>query len=128
MELAHGKWLRKTNPDLVCVSDGGISNGLGWAKLCERSGIPFVLLGHANAVHWWPEDMEAVEIRRLFSKALGSFFVSQANRQLFEMQIGLVLSNAEVVRNPCAADYDQPMPWPESQPCRRWRHQQPPRR
>ena len=116
LELAHGKWLRKTNPDLVCVSDGGISNGLGWAKVCERSGIPFALLGHANAVHWWPEDMEAVEIRRLFSKALGSFFVSQANRQLFEMQIGLVLSNAEVVRNPCAADYDQPMPWPESQP------------
>lgn len=116
MELAHGKWLRKTNPDIVCVSDGGISNGLGWAKVCERSGIPFTLLGQANAVHWWPDDKEAIEIRRLFAKSRACFFVSQANRELFETQIGLLLPNAEVVRNPFAADYGQPMPWPESHP------------
>ncbi len=110
------KWLDEVRPELVCISDGAVVSDIGCAALCQDRGIPFVQLSQANAELFWPSEALAAECRRVLIHARRFFFVSEANRRLFEDQVGMRFENAEVVRNPFKVSYQAsvlPRPWDE---------------
>ena len=113
-------WLQDLGPDLVCLSDGGILTGVQWAEWCLELGIPYVVLGQANAVHWWPTDWEGRRRRNAVMEARSCYFVSRGNLELFEDQLGIAIPHAAVVRNPYQVDRTAPIdlinPAPDSGP------------
>jgi len=101
-------------PDLVCISHGGVVCGLDWMLKCNTIGLPYVSLSQANSEHWWSSDSALEHIRTGHFGAVRSFFVSDANRRLFELQIGARISNGEVVWNPYNVPWDFSSGWPDS--------------
>lgn len=99
-------------PDLVFISDSGIYNSLHWMESARDSGLPFVSVAHANAIHWWPNDHFASRVAKAYRAARKCFFVSQANLEMFRMQFGEALSDAEIVRNPFNVPWEVDLPWP----------------
>ena len=99
-------------PDLVVVSQGDNHDGLHFGYLCRKLRIPYVLISHKAADHFWPPDKSRRYRREVFAGAVRCFFVSEHNRRLTEEQNGMTLTNAEVVRNPYLVTADGPLPWP----------------
>lgn len=108
-------WRKIVNfkPDLVCVSHGSAICGLKWMSLCRVAGIPYVSLAQANSEHWWPEDRVVQGISEAYEGARRAYFVSRSNLALFERQIGLSLSNGEVVWNPFNVGWEARPAWPD---------------
>jgi glycosyltransferase involved in cell wall biosynthesis len=79
----------------------------------REEGIRYVSVCQANAEWLWPMEPEAQRWIACYTGAERSYFVSEANRRLFEHQIGVRLTNAEVVRNPFNVPYASDCPWPE---------------
>lgn len=101
------------SPDLICVSQGGISCGIEWMKLCIRDRIPYALIAQANSYDMWPGDAAAQSLRDGYMSSTMNYFVSENNKALLESQIGISLSNYEVVRNPYAVPFNASPKWPE---------------
>ena len=99
-------------PDLLCVSDGGISGCMKWINLCQSAGIPYVKISQANNENWWPDDEAASPIYQAHAGACKSYFVSKGNLSLFETQVGACLTNAEIVRNPFNVSWTATPAWP----------------
>ena len=103
------EWLRQTSPNIVCISDGGVRFGMQWGEWLQELGIPFVMLGQANATHWWPNDFEGNRCREVLMAATASFFVSYGNLRLFEDQLGIAIPRASIMRNPYKVDRSSPI-------------------
>jgi glycosyltransferase involved in cell wall biosynthesis len=112
-------WLDRQQPDLVCISQGGIADGLSWMLHCHHSGIPYAVIVHSNAEWLWPDDLHAEQMALAYKSAAMCCFVSERNRELLEDQIGQKLPNSAVVRNPFNVARDARPPWPASEP--NWR-------
>ncbi len=106
------KSFRRDSPTLVVFNDGFALPPIDLIEVCARNRWPFVCISHADHELWWPSDEVAARYRSVLPKALRCYFVSQTNRRLVEKQIGCVLSNAEVVRNPFGVSLDVPLTWP----------------
>ncbi len=104
--------LAQARPDLICISNGGYADNMSLLEICMRAGIPYVIIAHANSEHMWPDDKEARTIRDLYGNARRAFFVSNNNRRLLETQLGMELTNAEIVRNPFNVRRDAAPAWP----------------
>ncbi len=109
---AFVRWLAKEPRDLICISNGWIKDHLGIMNLCSRSRFPYVVVIQANAEHFWPDDNTALGLIDIFRGAKRVFFVSERNRSLLESQLGIELSNAELVWNPFNVHRDVSPPWP----------------
>lgn len=107
-------WHRITafQPDLVCLSNGGIGCCLEWARRCQAADLPYVQVTQANSDQWWPDDKLAATLLAAYAGARKSFFVSQANLSLFELQVAARLPHAEVVRNPFKVSWQADPAWP----------------
>jgi glycosyltransferase involved in cell wall biosynthesis len=101
------------HPNIVCVSHGAFDCGLDWMERCVGDGIPYVSIAQANAEIWWPDDDAAARLRAAYRGARRAFFVSRANLDLFERQIGERLNHAEVVWGACHATHESNPPWPD---------------
>jgi glycosyltransferase involved in cell wall biosynthesis len=106
------KWLRRTRPDLVVISQGGINDGLEWMEFCGRHEIPFAAILHCNAEAWWPSDEGAAVLAGAYAKARRLYYVSYRNVKLLERQIGVSLPHAVLIRNPYNVSPDLPPAWP----------------
>jgi glycosyltransferase involved in cell wall biosynthesis len=117
-QLPRGEtsWLEKQRADLVCISQGGIADGLSWMLHCRRSGIPYAPIVHSNAEWLWPDDAQGEQMAMAYRSAATCFFVSERNRQLLEDQIGEELTAAALVRNPFKVPSDATPAWPASDP------------
>lgn len=111
-EAAQGPLL-EFQPDLVCISQAMFDDGRNWMHWCRDRSIPYVCIVHANAERWWPTDESAAMLRPVYEDALRVYFVSDHNRQLLRMQLGLDLPQAELVRNPVGVDRERSLPWPD---------------
>jgi glycosyltransferase involved in cell wall biosynthesis len=107
------QWLRRVKPRLLCISSGNATEGVSWMRLAKCAEVPYAIVAQAHAEFLWPDDAAADELRQLFSAARRCFFVSRANLSQFEMQIALVLTNADIVRSPFNVSRDTPATWPE---------------
>jgi glycosyltransferase involved in cell wall biosynthesis len=106
-------WLRRTRPNLCCLSSGWIAESIAWMSACRNLNLPYVLVVHVNAEQHWPDDWLASRLREAYLGARICFFVSRRNQELLEDQIGERLSNARVIRNPFNVDYDAAPAWPD---------------
>jgi glycosyltransferase involved in cell wall biosynthesis len=99
-------------PDLVVISDGAPFPPLDLLEMCMNKGLPFVIIVQCNHNFWWPPDALTERYRTAIAAALRCYFVSDANRQIAQKQIGCELRNAELVRNPFNVDFNAAPPWP----------------
>jgi len=107
------QWLRLQKPDLVIISQGGNSDGVGWMNVCMEMGLPFAAIIQCNTEGFWPDDDWGVEMARAYRAAQKVFCVSRHNLELLERQIGESLQNAVVVWNPYNISTDQLPVWPK---------------
>lgn len=109
---AFKRWLKAQAPDLVCFSDGAFASSHWFLDACRVRSIPYVSLGQANDVRFWPLDEDLKAKRDSLAAACAAFFVSQQNRELAELQIAARLPLGEVVWNPFNVPWDAAPPWP----------------
>lgn len=103
-------------PDLVVVAQGQAYDGcvpIPLPEICEKAGIPYVLICQKAAEIHWPHDGALSALRQAYRNARHSFFVSKHNLRLVESQLGMSLSAVSVVRNPFLVPYDRAPPWPD---------------
>ena len=105
------EWLRRQNPDLVIISQGGSSDGLPWMKFCLKAGLPFIAIVQSNSEYWWLGDLGA-ELTEAYRAARKVFCVCRHNLELLERQIGEPLPNGVVVWNPYNVSRNHPPAWP----------------
>jgi glycosyltransferase involved in cell wall biosynthesis len=100
--LQNPSWSRISDekPDLICITEGSVAEGIEWSSLCQGANIPYVTVSHGNSEKWWPEDKQAAQLIDAYSGAVACFFVSDRNKELFEDQVGFRFPNAHIVRNP----------------------------
>jgi glycosyltransferase involved in cell wall biosynthesis len=107
------RFLDAKQPALVVISDGlGLLRSAGILDLLFQKKMPFVTLSHLHAEIFWPDDELANRYRRTLASAHRCYFVSEANRRLFEKQLGCELLNAEIVCNPFNVDVNASPRWP----------------
>ncbi|MDX1932125.1 MAG: glycosyltransferase family 4 protein [Capsulimonadales bacterium] len=106
--------IRQLKPDIVVISQGDNFDGLEFVTACQKTDSPYLLVSHKASDLNWPVDWYREAILNAYTGARASYFVSRHNRELTEAQIGVRLSNAEVVRNPFLTPVEEPLPWPES--------------
>lgn len=102
----------RTRPDLIVISQGGNFDGWLLATVCRRLNLPYVLICQKATELYWPDDRFIGHVRAVYADALHSFFVSQHNHRLTELQIGRPVLRASVVRNPFKVRWDRPQKWP----------------
>lgn len=105
--------LQNDRPDLVVISQGGLTDGLEFAEKCAEIGIPYIILYQANSETFWPVDEVSQRIKRVAMAAKQLFFVSKANAELYFMQIGTQIEHVTVVSNPANAQISGLLPWPD---------------
>jgi glycosyltransferase involved in cell wall biosynthesis len=105
-----GKILEE-RPDLICITEGSVAEGIEWSALCQGANIPYATVSHGNSEKWWPEDQQASRLIEAYSGAAACFFVSDRNKELFEDQVGFRFPNAHIVRNPYKSS-DATIDWP----------------
>lgn len=106
------KWLKRTAPDLVVISQGFPLEGVSWMLACRKLGIKYAGVIQAASEIWWPPDSLMDGLREAYADAAGLYFVSRSNLDLMEMQCGMKLQNASVVSNPWNVEVDDVVPWP----------------
>ena len=106
------RWLDQDSSDIVVISQGANFEGQYWAAACRRRGIPYALIAQAAGELWWLDDPATDHVRDAYLGAAASFFVSGANLELTQRQIGTAIPRAQVVRNPFNVSYDATPAWP----------------
>jgi glycosyltransferase involved in cell wall biosynthesis len=100
-------------PQFVVISEGGGAfSPIELLDLCIGRELSFAWIQHVNADCFWIPDDLAERYRKSLAAAQRCYFVSKANQQLTEKQIGCDLPNAEVVWNPVNVDFNAAPVWP----------------
>lgn len=108
--------LRRRKPDLVVIAQGQAYDGcvpIPLPEICDKAGIPYVLICQKAAEIHWPHDGALSALRRAYKRAIHSYFVSEHNLNLVEKQLGMGLSACSVMRNPFLVPHAHSLPWPE---------------
>jgi L-malate glycosyltransferase len=92
-----------SNPDIICISQGGMCDGIFSSDLLESlysSSIPYIVICQLNIDTFSFDDLTRSIIQKQFAYASSVAFVAHNNLKLAERQLALDLSNAIVVQNP----------------------------
>jgi glycosyltransferase involved in cell wall biosynthesis len=106
--------LQTFKPHLVLISQGVNYDGIFLADVCQQLGIPYALLAQKAANSSLPPYAERVRTQHVYLGAQRSYFVSQHNAQLTQLQLGMNLPGAEVIWNPSNIPIQGEMPWPRA--------------
>lgn len=105
--------LKQFNPDLVLISQGHISWGSDWAKVCRDAGIPYGIILHCNSATWRFADRDVDEAVASYTGARRVFCVSRQNLDILRRQLGEPLETGEVVWNPHNVSSERILNWPD---------------
>ncbi len=105
--------LKIENPSRVVLNQGGNSDASAEAPILQESCVPYAVLCHAATESSWPTTEFLPAMRSIFTGANLCLFVSDANWQLTEAQLGMKFHRAAVVYNPCKFTAIQHVPWPD---------------
>lgn len=112
-ELEFIEIINRVKPNMVIISQGLNMDGGSYMKFCNNLNIPYITISQSvNEYNWFPYE-SVLEMRECFEKARLNLFVSQANLELTQKQIGAILSNAKVIRNPFDVPYDNTLTYPD---------------
>lgn len=92
--------LKRFKPALVLIAQGINFDGLIYAYQCLLQNIPYVIISQKAVDFYWPDTNDRPFMIKTYLQAKKSFFVSHHNRRLTEEQLGIRLSNSEVIANP----------------------------
>lgn len=101
-------------PDHVLVSQGNDHSCVTWLEALQEAGLSTSVVTHGIIPSDWPKDALSDRLRPVFIKSARTFWVAERNRTDFENQIGTVLENAAVVRNPVKVNREAAFVWPQS--------------
>lgn len=104
----------KWQPDAVVISQGNNADGLAIVKFCLQNGIKYYTISQAVYEGIWPDTKKADLMREAFTNAQANYFVSKANHNVTELQIGEHVKSARVVRNPFNVPYNSNIPYPDT--------------
>jgi len=104
--------LQRFHPDLAVISQGHISGGFDWAKVCREAAIPYSIMVHSNSESWWFRE-QLDEAVAAYAGARRVYCVSHHNLDLLRLQLGEPLPNGEVVWNPFNLSTEPAPAWPE---------------
>jgi glycosyltransferase involved in cell wall biosynthesis len=116
MRLLFVKWLGTIRPDLVVLSLSCHIDDPIIAKTCHRLRIPYVLLLQAAGPNKWIDARSVPDFRAAYQNAQQTFFVSAENREIIEANLGIDLSQTEIIDNPFTVRPDAAPSWPTSDP------------
>jgi glycosyltransferase involved in cell wall biosynthesis len=112
--LFLAKTISRLRPDLTVISQGENFDGLEYIERCRQFNVPYAVICQKASDQHWPSEKERQTMHDTFTISKRNYFVSDHNRVLTELQIGVRLPNSEVVRNPFMTPVTEPLPWPES--------------
>jgi glycosyltransferase involved in cell wall biosynthesis len=98
--------------DLVVISQGAHTDGLGWMEAARAAGLNYAIIAQAAAEEWWPVDEIAERLAVCYENASAAYFVSEGNLALSRRQFGTPIPRGHVVRNPFNVRYDARPEWP----------------
>jgi glycosyltransferase involved in cell wall biosynthesis len=108
------KSLASFQPHLSVVSQGVNFDGVHFAEVCRKLELQYVMVAHKAVDFFFPPDEHRSAVRSAYQSAVKCFFVSQHNLDLTQEQIGVKLSNAQVVFNPFAVPFENHLSWARS--------------
>lgn len=112
LALAAPRLLVPRSPEVVVVCQGGNHDGANFGRLCQKLGLPYVLVSQKASPLHWPPDPSRAYIRSVHEQALRTVFVSDHNVRLTQLQLDADLPRAAVVHNPVLAGAGGALPWP----------------
>jgi glycosyltransferase involved in cell wall biosynthesis len=100
------------DPDLIVISEAGTWPPEELLSHFVESKTPYVTITQANSNRHWLDETRRLALQPLMLRAVRTYFVSRANRDLAEHQLGCRLPNSKVVCNPWLVDRHWPPDWP----------------
>jgi glycosyltransferase involved in cell wall biosynthesis len=110
----YARWLKHARPDFVLVSVGYHVDDVSITQTCRLLGIPYGLLVQAASPYQFVEPRAYDGLRAAYGGAARRYFVSGQNRDVLEANLGLDLSDSEIVDNPFNVRPDAAPAWPAS--------------
>jgi glycosyltransferase involved in cell wall biosynthesis len=107
-------WLKQTAPEFVVASLGWHDDDLTIAHACHGLGIPYAILLQSASPYHWVDYRHLDGHRFAYANAAQCYFVSELNRDIIEANMGIDLSQAQIVDNPFNVRADAAPPWPTS--------------
>lgn len=107
--------LRALRPDVVVINQPGYTEGVTWASITRRLGLPYILIVH-NIHRWtWLHPDYAAEVGKVYADAARVDLLSdQAERDLEDI-LGLNLRNIARFRNPYNVSFAEAPPFPAAE-------------
>jgi glycosyltransferase involved in cell wall biosynthesis len=100
-------------PDFAVISQGDNREGTELMNFLADYKINYVTISQAAIDYVWPSVEYGSLMGRGYKNALSNYFVSKANLQLTEMQIGASLPNGKVINNPFNVPFNTELPYPD---------------
>ncbi|WP_372757804.1 glycosyltransferase family 4 protein [Mariniflexile sp.] len=105
--------IKELQPDLLVINQGFNFNGVKLMSFAKFKRINYVTVSHAVNEAFWPNLKLRRDMRDGFRGSLSNFFVSKDNLEVTEAQIGVILDNSEIVRNPFNVPYAVDIDYPK---------------
>ncbi|RTY71267.1 glycosyltransferase family 4 protein [Flavobacterium sp. LB2P53] len=97
--LRH-KFILDFNPDLIVMNQGFNFNAVDLMLFALKNNLSFVTISHAVNEGLWPNLDLRKKMLQGFNKSQKNYFVSHDNLLVTQNQLGIILDNAAVIRNP----------------------------
>ena len=94
------KFIRDFNPDLIVMNQGFNFNAVGLMLFAHKYKLDYVTISHAVNEGLWPNYNLRQKMKLGFKSSLKNYFVSHDNLLVTQNQLGILLDNAAVIRNP----------------------------
>lgn len=107
------RFLLKFKPDLVVINQGGNTGGIDLMEFCISNKLKFVTISNAANEAKWPSDQLNERLSKALPEAIVNFFVSRANIELTEIQIGQKIENSKLIVNPFNVEYENNIEYPQ---------------
>ncbi|RTY76867.1 glycosyltransferase family 4 protein [Flavobacterium sp. LS1R10] len=97
--LRH-KFILDFNPDLIVMNQGFNFNAVDLMLFALKNNLSFVTISHAVNEGLWPNLDLRKKMLQGFNNSQKNYFVSHDNLLVTQNQLGNILDNAAVIRNP----------------------------
>lgn len=108
------KWLKADPPALIVLNEQFAFPSYDLTEMFVANGWRYIVVTHAFADHWWPNDTYSARYLGGMNSAEKFFFVSEGNRKFARKQIGFDVSRTGILRNTFGVEYGASIAWPET--------------
>ena len=110
--LKH-KFILDFNSDLIVINQGLNFDGVHSMLFALQNNLNYVTISHAVNEGQWPNVVLRKKMQVGFTNSVKNYFVSHNNLLVTQNQLGAILKNAEIVRNPFNVSFDINLDFPK---------------